>query len=129
MIANLRELLSALRHRNDSSPGFAAQFAVVCVRARTEISAETLAALQRAAGDYDSDWASYLQPDLFITFFSLGNGGHRADAFASKVSAEFPGLRIGRAAGRATAEFGADGKPIRMPIGGFVNDALRQSSA
>ena len=126
MLAELREYLTALWHGSNSSP----RFAVVCVRAPDDMSPATLASLQRAAVAFQPDWSAFLPPDLFITFFNLGNeGSARADGFVSKVSAEFTALRIGRAEGRAIAELDPHGKLLRMPLGGFINDALRQSNA
>jgi|SRR6266850_1755092 len=127
MIAKLSDYLSTLwRGGSDSRP----RFAVVCVRDPNDMAPEVLANLQRVAASFRPDWSTFLSPDLFITFFNVTTDGTaRADAFVSKVSAELTGLRIGRAEGRAAAEHDAAGKLLSMPIGGFVNDALRQSNA
>jgi hypothetical protein len=121
MIAKLRDRIAALWYRADASP----QFAVVCVRAPTDMTPETLSALQLSVSDFRPDWSTFLPPDLFLAFFTEVG---RADGFSSKVRVEFSALRIGRAEGKATAEFGADGKLSRMPAGAFINEALRQSN-
>jgi hypothetical protein len=128
MIAKLREYLATVwRGGSDSR----LRFAVVCVRDPSDMAPETLANLQRAAAHVRPDWSTFVPPDLFITFFSVSAGGTaRANAFAEQVSTELSGLRIGRAEGRAAAaEHDAAGKLLSMPLGGFVNDAMRRSNA